>query len=584
MEAFEIRGLGKMFCFVTRATKSEFSVATQVARLRAILMLASALTLTGLCVTPSHAASPTDRLEAIEKQLGELKAQLRALKERNAARDHQLKARREQAVAPAPTQIAPLMPQIPAGYALVPASPGSTPGTVVLARAEAPTRPTLPMGVFQLGPISIKLGGFFAAEGAYRSRNQEEDIQSNLNTGIPERISPLYHEPEFLESARQTRITSLMTADPDESTHLQGYLSADFSGGAPTSNANQSNSWVPRLREGYIAYGRNDYGLEILAGQAFSLLTMTRVGMEPLNVNPPPTIDPSYVAGFDWARQAQVRIEKSFLNKEYWLALSLENAQSTFTQTSIPSKLGTLNTSNAGIGVDATGGSFSNNFAPDLLVKAVADYPIAHLEAFGLGRVFNDRLSQLGTGQSKTVFGGGGGGAALVRLIPNVLELNVNGMVGEGIGRYGTSQLPDATIGSQGQPVPLPEWNALAGIVGHPTPMIDLYGYLGTEQISARYFDNTVKGKTTGYGYGNPLYSNAGCDTELSPLTCAANTSGIVMGAVGAWYRFLKGPYGTLQAGVQYSYVHRSVFQGVGATPETDDNMVFMSFRYFPFQ
>ena len=59
-------------------------------------------------------------------------------------------------------------------------------------------------------------------------------------------------------------------------------------------------------------------------------------------------------------------------------------------------------------------------------------------------------------------------------------------------------------------PVPLPEWNALAGIVGHPTQMIDLYGYVGTEQLGARYFDTTVKGKTTAYGYGNPLYSNAG--------------------------------------------------------------------------
>ena len=547
-------------------------------------MVASALTLTGLGSSAAHAQSSPSRLEAIEQQLLRLKAELRALKERAAAQDRQREAKRTQSATPPVTNLAPVMPQIPAGYALVPTSPGSTPGSVLLARAEAPKKPTLPMGVFQIGSVSIQLGGFFASEGAYRSRNQVEDIQSNFNTGIPERISPLYHEPEFLESARQSRITSLMTADPDESTKLLGYLSADFSGGAPTSNFNQSNSWVPRLREGYIAYRRSDWGFELLGGQAFSLLTMTRVGMEPLNVNPPPTIDPSYVAGFDWARQAQVRVEKSFLNKTYWLALSVENPQSTFTQTSIPSKLGTLNIANPGIGVDATGGSFSNNFAPDVIIKAVADYPVAHLEAFGLGSVFNDRVSQLGTGQSNTTFGGGGGGAALIRLIPNVLEVNMNGMVGEGIGRYGTSQLPDATIGSHGQPVPLPEWNALAGIVGHPTQMIDLYGYVGTEQISARYFDNTVKGKTTAYGYGNPLYSNAGCDTELSPLTCTANTSGIVMGAVGAWYRFLKGPYGTLQAGVQYSYVHRSVFQGVGATPETDDNMVFLSFRYFPFQ
>jgi hypothetical protein len=577
---------------VMPATKLEFSVvdlsALEPARAqrasRSALFVASALTLTALCATSAQAAPSPSRLEEIERQLIELKAQLHALKERNAAREHQLKAVQAQPATPKPTQIAPLMPQIPAGYALVPATPGSTPGSVVLAKAQAPAKPTLPMGVFQIGPVSIKLGGFFAEEGAYRARNQAEDIQSNLNTGIPERISPLYHEPEFLESARQTRITSLMTANPDESTKIQGYLSVDFSGGAPTSNANESNGWVPRLREGYLAYSDTDWNYEILAGQAFSLLTMTRVGMEPLNVNPPPTIDPSYVAGFDWARQAQLRIEKSFLDKEYWLALSVENPQSTFTQTSIPSAVGTLNYANAGIGVDATGGSFSNNLAPDVIVKAVADYPIAHLEAFGLGSVFNDRISRLGTGQSNTTFGGGGGGAALIRVIPNVLELNINGMVGKGIGRYGTSQLPEATVGSRGQPVPLPEWDALAGIVGHPTPMIDLYGYVGTEQISARYFDNTVKGKTTAYGYGNPLYSNAGCDTELSTLTCTANTSGIVMGAVGAWYRFLKGPYGTLQAGIQYSYVHRSVFGGIGPTPETDDNMLFLSFRYFPFQ
>jgi hypothetical protein len=72
---------------------------------------------------------------------------------------------------------------------------------------------------------------------------------------------------------------------------------------------------------------------------------------------------------------------------------------------------------------------------------------------------------------------------------------------------------------------------------------------------------------------------------ELSPAsTCVANTSGIVQGTVGGYYKFLKGPYGTMQVGAQYAYTHRSVFQGLGRTPQTDENTVLLSFRYYPFQ
>lgn len=109
---------------------------------------------------------------------------------------------------------------------------------------------------------------------------------------------------------------------------------------------------------------------------------------------------------------------------------------------------------------------------------------------------------------------------------------------------------------------------------------VNLYAYVGTEQIG-RYAFNL---RNVRYGYGNPLYSNAGCDIELSPLACVANTSGIVQGTLGGWMRFLKGGYGTLQAGAQYSYTRRSLFAGIGGSPVTDDNMVFLSLRYLPFQ
>ncbi len=335
--------------------------------------------------------------------------------------------------------------------------------------------------------------------------------------------------------------------------------------------------------------------------------------MDPLNVTPPQTIDPNYLPGFAYARQAQLRLMKSFNGGQYRLAVSFENPATIYGNTSIPSTLGTLNVSNPGVGIDATGsnsptsvintvttaggkttttttsvltpGNITDDIAPDVIVKGTADYNLGHFEAFALGRVFHDRLSQLGTGQSNTLFGGGAGAGAVMHVIPHYLDFQVSGMAGRGVSRYDPTQLPDATVGSRGQPVSLPGWEALAGLIGHPVPAMDLYGYLGTDGVSDRSFDTNVKGRVTAYGYGNPLYVNTGCEIELSPAsTCAANTSRVVQGTVGAWYRLLHGPYGTMQVGAQYSYTRRFVFQGTGPTPQTDNNMVFLSFRYFPFQ
>jgi len=86
------------------------------------------------------------------------------------------------------------------------------------------------------------------------------------------------------------------------------------------------------------------------------------------------------------------------------------------------------------------------------------------------------------------------------------------------------------------------------------------------------------------------LYSNAGCDVELSPLTCTGNTSGLTQGTVGAYYKVLTGNFGTAQIGAQYSYTRRSIFQGTSATPGvsvspySNEQMVLVNFRYYPFQ
>ena len=60
-------------------------------------------------------------------------------------------------------------------------------------------------------------------------------------------------------------------------------------------------------------------------------------------------------------------------------------------------------------------------------------------------------------------------------------------------------------------------------------------------------------------------------------------------GTLGAWWRFIHGPFGTLQVGTSWSYTQRTAFSGIGATPrssvtpKTDENVVMFSFRYLPF-
>ena len=584
---------------------------------RSAFLLATALSLTVASLVPVRSASAQEsgtNLVSIEKQIQALQAELKHMKQQAAERDRQLhEARQAQTYTPPATQPLSVMPQIPAGYALVPAAPGSTSGSVVLSRVETP--PKLPQGTFQVGALTVQLGGYFDASTIFRSRNEVTDLSSNFNSAIPFRSSPLYHENEFRETARGTRISGTVTANPDEDTRIRGFVAIDFQGGSPTSNSAQTNGFEPRIREGWMSYDRKDLGFQFVAGQAFSLLTQNKVGVDPSQMNLPLTIDQNYVPGFTYTRQSQVRLAKSFAQNQYWLAISFENPQGVYADATIPTSLGTLNVTNPGVGSLGTGsnttvsactavattivagkatsvcttsaatatGNFSDDIAPDVVAKATADYNIAHLEAYGIGRVFHDRISHLGTGDSNTTFGGGGGASALVHIIPNLLDVTANGIVGTGLGRYGPAQLPDATIGSDGKPATLPEYQALIGLIGHPDPKIDVYGYLGTEQIARRYFNAENKGELTAYGYGNPSYSNAGCEVELSE-PCTANTSGIVQGTVGAYYKFLKSQYGTFQFGGQYSYTHRSVFQGVGRTPETDENIVLLSFRYYPFQ
>jgi hypothetical protein len=64
----------------------------------------------------------------------------------------------------------------------------------------------------------------------------------------------------------------------------------------------------------------------------------------------------------------------------------------------------------------------------------------------------------------------------------------------------------------------------------------------------------------------------------------------LIEGSLGFWYRFYKGPRGTIQFGSQYSYYVRHTWEGVApasgpgagvSSPHSVENMWFTSFRYY---
>ena len=463
-------------------------------------------------------------------------------------------------------------------------------------------------GKFRLGGVTVTLGGFIAAEAVVRTRNDVADVDTSFNT-IPYAQVPTYHEPEFRGSARQSRLSLLIEGAPSTVSRVAAYFETDFLSAGVTSNSNESNSYTLRVRQVYATYDNSDYGFHFLGGQAWSMATQDRVGITPRQENIPLTIDAQYVVGFNWERQWQVRFVKDFDNHRIWAGLSFEEPQFLYNVTSqnvagINSPaLGTqVNYVNAGGSLLNSGANYSDDIAPDVIGKLAFDPGFGHYEVLGVARFVNTRdytipsaLTSVEHDNSRTVVAGFGGANALIPVIGKTLTFQATGAAGEGLGRYASGQLPDATISPNGTPRPIPEVSALFGLVYHPTKAFDFYAYAGTEQQQKVSF-NYYNGRTvTPYGYGNGFYVDTGCNTEGSAATCTAQTRGLVDGTLGGWWRFLHGDYGTLEVGTEYEYIRKTAFSGTSVatvgrrtvdsvvTPKTDDNVVLFSFRYLPF-
>ncbi len=473
--------------------------------------------------------------------------------------------------------------------------------------------------------ITITPVAFFALEGVYRQRSVNSDINTPFNS-IPFPSANEGHVNELNFSGRQSRLGALFEGRA-ESFKLSGYFESDFLGTGTSSNNNQSNSYVLRQRQ-FWGQAATDKGLTLTAGQMWSLVTENGKGADNRTEKLPNTIDSQYMVGFSWTRQPAIRLQQRF--GEYrtgavTLAMSLEQAQITnFTANGTnPSQYffagtgqnGGLYNAAAGAGAGNTASTsaistYANNVAPDVVVKASFDSRFGHAEIGGLARFLRDYYYPVtgytGTAAAPTYIyaststsntkGVGGIFGSVRGTVNKYLDVAVQGMAGQGVGRYGSAQLADATLRPDETLEPIRNYHGMASLEAHPTPKLDIFAYYGGEYAQRTVYQ-TPQGNYIGYAPSN--LSNAGCYNlpgaittagsggSLSAVTCNAPTKYISEGMVGFTYRVASSPrYGRLQYSATYQYLQRQLWTGIGSattpvSPRAEDGMVHIGMRYY---
>jgi hypothetical protein len=617
-------------------------------------------------------------IEELRQTLQSQQEQLQLLKEQLAKRDRQIDEAREAAAAAnsraneanakASEAVTTSAAARSASAAISSNAVASSAGNPIVAQGvhdpqDPKSKPTSDeSGGIRYKGISITPGGFIAAETIYRTRATSADINTPFNS-IPFSGNSLSKVSEFNFTARQSRATALLETNIGGA-KVTGYYEGDFLGAGTTSNNRQTNSYVFRQRQIWAQVAFSS-GLQITGGQMWSLATENKKGIQNRQEALPLIIDPQYVVGFTWQRAYGFRVVQSLLDNKLAVGISIEGPQatvggrgfSTFTNAAgATSQNFFLNAPGASGGLynafDPTG--YTVNKAPDLVAKLAVDPGWGHYELFGIISTFRDRVYPCATVSPKAStattilvgaplscsaaptatapspagafndsrIGGGLGVSATVPLVPKKLDVGLKVVAGDGIGRFGSAQIPDVTARPFGTLAPIRTGHAMARLEYHPNAKLDLYAYVGDEYgartaykgySSVRLTTNTLTGTAFGApvttattvttstggigGYGSPFANNTGCSTEVDPTnqntpgtggTCAGDTRNIIEGTIGFWHKFYNGPKGRVQWGMQYAYFTKSAWSGnnnvPGAftiDPKAVDNMVWTSFRYY---
>ena len=549
--------------------------------------------------------STAQQVQALKSQVDELQRRLDALQGKLATRSQTPSApQAKQTAAASHATRRPQTQQTAATPSEASEPPHVQPIALASSEADSQQSSTEPGGYgsatssgpgLQAGPLLITVGGFTELAIIDRHHTEYADVGSVPFSSIPFPDAEQWNVSEFRESARQSRFSLLTQADPWNGARAEAYFETDFLGAAPTANSRESNSYNLRMRVFYARF-MLDSGFQILAGQNWSLATLYKKGLDARQEDVPLTIDAQYVAGFNWTRNPQLRFVQKF-GDIFSLGFSAESPQAVVNATNnVPATStsgGTLSaypsnalysvTPSSASGLLDNATSYTIDSAPDLILKAALDPGYGHYEIYGLQRWFR---SAVGT-DTNTVSASSIGGGAILPVVADVFSFQASGLVGKGVGRYGSAQLPDVTLEPNATFSPLRGYQLLFGAFVKPIPSLQIYGYAGREQVTADYFGGTISnaGVPTlyAYGYGNPLYNNSGCYTLGGK--CVGNPQTVEELTGGFWWKYYQGQLGNLQLGLQFAYNQMNAFYAdKGGAPSTNVFETMVSFRYYPYQ
>jgi hypothetical protein len=461
--------------------------------------------------------------------------------------------------------------------------------------------------------VRLTPGGFFDLTGVYRQRTNNSGPASQFNA-LPLEGTTNAALSEFSETARGSRISLRADADAG-STKLAAYVETDFYAN-PIATPNQTTAYGLRIRQ---AWGRGKFagGWSVTGGQMWNLITMNRRAADADAPWVPNTLDTNYLVGYDWGRQAELRLAKSFgQNVTFALALtdpSYLNLGATNTNGQVAG-LATAGAGNLGNSVangtcasavttptSTTAGTttvptvctltdtYSTNLAPDIIVKLAYDSAkLGHFEVKAIQRFFRDRVvgATAATSYNNTGLGAGVGAGWIVPVISKKVDFVGQGLYGKGISRYQDSGQYDFVVktntfntatgaltskGGDNNLQDVKSFSAVVGFETHPTRKAEFDIWGGTEYYFRSTYDvvstaAATLGKTLVEGYG---------------ATNGAYNRNLIQGTAVLWYDVYKGTFGTLRYGAQYEYANRETWSAGGEkAPKGIDNIGMLSMRY----
>ncbi|HXB53481.1 MAG TPA: hypothetical protein VN461_01795 [Vicinamibacteria bacterium] len=438
------------------------------------------------------------------------------------------------------------------------------------ATAQAPA----PADEDKVSPLSFKIGstefapfGFVDLTGVYRSTNVGSGIGTSFGgipfasagtaTGSVPTVAGNLSEVKL--SPQNSRFGLRVTGKINE-TKYAGYFEGDFLGFQVVNSQVTSNSYTFRMRN-YFAQIQS-HSVELVAGQAWSLMTPNRNGISPYtdDIFYGREMDTNYLAGLVWARQPQVRVGFHF-NDHAALAVAAENPQQFIgAAVVLPSAL--ASTYGAQFDNNTTGNGTPNQ-APDFTAKLAFDggkEQHFHFEVAGVVRSFK-AFNPANGGSSSSATGAAGSVGVNFELAKGFF-LIANGFTGKGGGRYIFGLAPDLIVNTDGTIQTVKSSSTVDGLELH-VGNVWIYGY-----YSGLWIDQTLSsdGKA---GFGTTGAASA--NHRVEEYTFGVNPT---------FWRD-KDKKTSLGLITQYSYLKRTPWSvPVNAPTSASTNMLYVDVRF----